>query len=234
MGIDEYARPKYPRAGYLRTESPTYQGKKGIREQLRRKGEIPRKPAIESSFTPIASRLKKADRPLVLDPKKAKEARDSALDKIIKKRGPSPAKVAFFRTCANPACVAKFKMLRSNQQFCSVPCRRAIQNTRRPSRKTQMRTRPCLQCGKYFLPESHQERLCSETCRVLRKADKNKVFEKERTGRRGRKIVEKTCRECGEKFTPGHSSIQVCSDECRALRKKRKDRESVLRSRARV
>ena len=219
-----YARPKETGA-----QPSTYRGTPGVRERLRRQGEVPRRPLIESSVIPKWQRAKAKDPGLRLTKNRAQRAAESG--QLASRKTRQQAAVRLPRECEAKECTNSFVPFRFTQRFCSTRCRKNGQNERRPSRvRARPLPRACRHCGNTFQPDQHQIRLCSEECRLARRKKLEESYYSA-SRKRGDPSKEKPCRECGQPFLPDTTAHQICSKECRAVRKRRNDRESLLRSR---
>ena len=71
----------------------------------------------------------------------------------------------------------------------------------------------CIQCGGEFNPRHEQERICSDTCRKARTAERKRAAYQPAPP-----PAERDCLECGTPFTPANPQAKVCSDICRKAR----------------
>lgn len=83
----------------------------------------------------------------------------------------------------------------------------------------------CKHCGRLFVPEHYNIRLCSEECRAA--ARKISVDRSNAKAREAKKVnpIQKRCLVCHHKFRTNRSDVVTCSPHCQRIRNLEKMKE---------
>ena len=203
-----------------------------------RRGDVPRRPTIESPPRTHQPPPPKDWRRQV----EAARASRAAEAKMAARRAEARARGAAARRRREPArpkapstivcevCGLETPRRSSNQTTCPGPCRLArnrqrweAANAARKARQGPIEPRDCVHCDTRFQPESRRRRLCSSACQEARKAEQETV---NAALKRLQKAPEpRPCLWRLLPFTPAHGGAGVCSTTCAKARANYRARE---------
>ena len=216
--------PHFARPLYAPSEGKTYTGGRSAWEKIRSRGQLPRKPPIESqprtSQPPPPPDWKQRV-------KVAEAARARTLDRSSRypngprdkaPRRPPPVK----RRCLH--CNGLFTPDHNAIKICSDECRRLrglelmrINGKRQRERERDRRRmvrRTCKVCGNPFSPyvDGGKETVCSELCAKRNRNERMRGVN--RAARARRKAEVPTCPECGDDLENAGGGVKTCSPAC--------------------
>ncbi len=68
---------------------------------------------------------------------------------------------------------------------------------------------PCKLCSTPFKPKDYRQKMCSDSCRIKARAERDKLK------RKAKPKVSKDCQTCGKSFVMRTGNVKFCSDPCR-------------------
>lgn len=81
-----------------------------------------------------------------------------------------------------------------------------------------MLSKTCLECGKEFEPNTHNQIYCSKKCKDIARSRRQNLK------RPNNLTVKRVCVICGKEYLPNSSFQKTCSQKCRELLKKQREK----------